>query len=252
MPLQPSMISAVSASSALACAMACRTIEFAIDCFKTAIQSNRKNFYPSRLFSDGSFFPHARIYRDALLQVFDQLAIEKLHAGPDIQVLITRTSDSLPKYPSLFIGLCLYAVRGWRTRPRLESRFGLTKEFISVRTCSTPADLADLILASSCTPPITPWYSFQGRPVLDGGISESIPLSGLPQKPGRTLVLLTTKASPIDHGPDIVSAAPSQDLAIGSWDYTSARKIDDLYALGKEDGCKFLKATSKQRVFTTI
>ena len=252
-PIRPYVISAVSASSAVACAMVCGRLEFAVNCFKAAIASNKGNIRLTRILRGDRIFPHAEIYRRALLQVFDQAALRKLYAGPDIQVLVTRTSAQLPRYPGLVIGLSLCAFPALRTRRgfrRLEAQFGFSREFIPVRNCATPAELADLVLASSCTPPFTPWYSLHGRPVLDGGLSESVPLGGLPQRQGKTLVLLTAKATALNRSPGIVYAEPSQDLRISSWDYTDAGKIDDLYALGKKDGRSFLKTTEMRETFS--
>ncbi len=250
-PILPCVISAVSASSAVACAIVCRRLEFAVYCFKAAIESNKRNIGLTRIFTRDSAFPHAEIYRTALLQVFDQAAVNKLHAGPDIQILVTRTSAKLPRYSGLVIGLSLCACRAFRTRQgyrRFEAQFGFSREFISVRNCNTPAELADVILASSCSPPFTPWYSLHGRPVLDGGLSESVPLSGLPEKQGKTLVLLTAKGTSTKHSPELVYAEPSEDFRISSWDYTDAGQIDYLYALGKKDGNSFLKAAEMQQM----
>src|SRR5712692_4977442 len=250
--IRPHAISAVSASSIVACAMVCRRLELAVNCFKAAIENYKKNGYLTRLLRGDTVFPHAEIYRNALLQVFDQAALEELHAGPDIQLLVTRPSAKLPRYPGLVIGLSLYAFQGLRTRRgfrRLEAQFGFSREFIPVKNCATPAELADLVLASSCTPPVTPWYSLHGRPVLDGGLCESVPLSGLPEKQGKTLALLTTKGNAMNRFPRIVYAEPSQDLRIASWDYTDENKIDYLFSLGKKDGSAFLKTTGMQQSF---
>src|SRR5215470_17521408 len=92
---RPQAISAVSASTAVACAMVACRIEFALNCFKAAMAKNRKNIYVSHLFRRRPVFPHAPIYRNALLGAFDQSALENLHSGPDIQVLVTRTSPHL-------------------------------------------------------------------------------------------------------------------------------------------------------------
>jgi predicted patatin/cPLA2 family phospholipase len=251
-PIRPHAISAVSASSAVACAIVCRRLEFAVNCFKAAIESNKKNIYLTRLLRGDRVFPQAEIYRNTLLQVFDQAALEELYAGPDIQVLVTRTSAKLPRYPGLVIGLALYALQALRTRRgyrRFEAQFGFSGEFVPVKKCATPAELADLVLASSCTPPVTPWYSLHGRPVLDGSLCESVPLRGLPEKQGKTLVLLTTKGTTVDRSPGILYAEPSQDLRIASWDYTDASKLDYLYALGKKDGSAFLETTETPQTF---
>ncbi len=252
-PIRPHAISAVSASSAVACAIVCRRLEFAVNCFRAAIDSNKKNIYPIRVLRGERAFPHAEIYRNVLLQVFDKAALQELYAGPDIQVLVTRTSTKLSRYPGLLIGLSLRACKALRTHRRyvrFETQFGFFREFIPVKKCATPDELADLILASSCTPPVTPWYSLHGRPVLDGGLCESVPLSGLPGRQGTTLVLLTSKSAPSSCSPGIVYAQPSQDLLIASWDYTEASKIDYLYALGKKDGSTFLKTFGMPRTFS--
>jgi len=249
-PIRPCAISAVSASSAVACAIVCRRLEFAVHCFKAAIESNKKDIGLTRLFRGDRAFPHAEIYRSVLLQVFDQTALKKLCAGPDIQILVTRTSAKLPRYLGLVIGLSLCAFQALRTRRayrRFGTQFGFSGEFISVRNCNTPVELADLVLASSCSPPFTPWYSLHGRPVLDGGLSESVPLSGLPEKQGKTLVLLTARGTTVHRSPGIVYAEPSEDFRISSWDYTDASKIDYLYVLGKKDGSSFLRRAGMQQ-----
>jgi len=248
-PIRPRVISAVSASSAVACAIVCRRLEFAVHCFKAAIEKNKRNIGLTRLFRGDRDFPHAEIYRSVLLQVFDEAELKKLYAGPDIRILVTRTSAKLSRYPGLVIGLSLCAFQALRRRRayrRFEAQFGFSGEFISVGNCNTPAELADLVLASSCSPPFTPWYSLHGRPVLDGGLSESVPLSGLPEKQAKTLVLLTARGTTVHRSPGIVYAEPSEDFRISSWDYSDASKIDYLYELGKKDGSSFLRRVGMQ------
>jgi predicted acylesterase/phospholipase RssA len=243
---RPAAISAVSASTAVACAMVSRQLEFALDCFKAAISGNKKNIYVSHLFLRRPVFPHAAIYRNALLRVFDQSTLKTLHDGPDIQVLVTRTSAKLPKYLSVTAALSLLACKTFSSRPwysRMEADFGFYGEFISAQSCATPAELADLVLASSCTPPITPWFHLHGRPVLDGGLVEGVPLGGLPKKRENTLVLLTARQAALKPLPGVVYAQPSEEVRIGSWEYTDPSKIDDLFALGKKDGNSFANST---------
>ena len=69
-PIRPHAISAVSASSAVACAIVCRRLEFAVNCFRAAIDGNKKNIYLTRVLKGERAFPHAEIYRKVLLQVF--------------------------------------------------------------------------------------------------------------------------------------------------------------------------------------
>jgi predicted patatin/cPLA2 family phospholipase len=241
-PLRPRAISAVSASSAVACALVCRRLEFAVDCFKAAIASKTKNTLVARMLKGQRIFPHADIYRNTVLRIFDQVAMESLFAGPDIRILVTRMSAKLPKYPGMLAGLSLCGLQGFgagRCYRRMEAQFGFRKEFVPVKRCATPADLADLVLASSCTPPFTPFYSLHGRPVLDGGLTESVPLGGLPDKQGLILALLTAKLPKTDRVRGILYAEPSEEIRVGGWTYDT-EKIDYLYALGQKDGRSFL------------
>ena len=241
MPIRPLAISAVSASSTVACALVCRRLDFAIDCFKAAIASGSRNSFTVRMRNGQRIFPHADIYRDALLRIFDQAAMEDLFAGPDIQILLTRLSARLWKYPGVLAGFALSALHsaGIPRREGRWGRFGFRKEFVSVKRCATPDELADLVLASSCTPPYTPFYSLYGRPVLDGGLTECVPLSGLPEQQGSTLALVTGKAATTDRVPGVRYAEPSEDLRINSWAY-EAERIDYLYELGQKDGKSYL------------
>ncbi|HEY6272410.1 MAG TPA: patatin-like phospholipase family protein [Terriglobales bacterium] len=242
--LKPKIIWSVSASSAVACAMASGRLESAIQIFRSGIADNRKNIYLSHLFKKGPIFPQATIYRASLLQTFNQEAIAALHSGPEIQVLITRTWPSLPGYAGVFAGLAIRALRDLSPRKTWAAplrRFGFSKEFISAKECRTPAELADLVLASSCTPPITPLYSFQGRTALDGGLMESIPLSGLAEQAGTALVLRTTRGKDLKPRPGLVLVEPSEEPRIASWDYTDPAAIDSLYDLGRRDASDFME-----------
>src|SRR5262245_8365195 len=75
---RPDVIWSVSASSAVACAIASDRMEPAIQCFRSYIAKNAKNFYLSHLFKKRPVFPQAAIYREALLKVFDDAAIKAL------------------------------------------------------------------------------------------------------------------------------------------------------------------------------
>jgi predicted acylesterase/phospholipase RssA len=240
-PMRPVAIAAVSASSSVACALACGRLEFAVECFKAAILNRTKGRFAGRVVWGRRLFPHAEIYRDAVLRTFDQAAMESLMVGPNIQILVTRTSVRLPKYAGALAGLALYGAQGFRAERgyRRLDEFGFCKEFVAVKSCATPGALADLILASSCTPPFTPFYSLFGRPVLDGGLSESVPLSGLPERRGTTLVLLTERGGSVDRVPGVVYQEPSEAVRVSSWDY-DVGKIDYLYALGRKDGSAFV------------
>jgi predicted acylesterase/phospholipase RssA len=117
-----------------------------------------------------------------------------------------------------------------------------------VRECRTPEELANLVLHSSCTPPITPFYDREGDLVFDGGIVDPVPVetAGSAQ---RTLVLLT-RTFPEDalpHRSDLIYVAPSQQIPVAKWDYTSPELVRRTFDLGQRDGERFARGSVQSR-----
>jgi predicted acylesterase/phospholipase RssA len=249
-PLQPKGIFAVSAAAGIACAFVADRLEFSVDWFKSAASKNPKNFYPENLFSSRPMFPHADIYRRLLEAVFEGEAFQKLRNGSEVHVLLARPPRACPTLAAVLLGALLFAVRlnasrdVWE-RVRQWSRF--SSEYVSTRRCASTSDVADLILASSCTPPMTPLYRFAGRPSLDGGLLESVPRSALMEQAeqggGRTLILMTKTPSRVLRGrANDVLVHPSKPLTTSPWDYTNPSAIDALVSLGRNDAEHFLRA----------
>ena len=164
--------------------------------FKRATAANSRNVHWKNLFNGAPVFPHAAMYRRALLEVIDDRALAVLHAGPDMRVVITRAPGWLGARSAFAIaGLAdaLEHVVGPPVHPQLAPWLGFHAEYASVRACRTPEALADLVLASSCTPPFTPLFMQDGKPSLDGGIADNVPVAALADTPGATLVLLTRR-----------------------------------------------------------
>ena len=81
-----------------------------------------------------------------------------------------------------------------------------------MRGCASPQALADLVLASSCTPPFTPLLAQGGCPALDGGLTDNVPVAAVERADGPTLVLLARRyARKLSHLPAhvVVSQTPS-------------------------------------------
>ena len=111
-----------------------------------------------------------------------------------------------------------------------------------MRDCESAEALTDLILCSSCTPPVTPQYRRDGRVVLDGGIYDHIPVEAVRHE-RRTLVLLT-KQYPESWLPRVngrVYVQPSEPIPVAKWDYTSPDLIQRAFDLGRADGERFAR-----------
>jgi predicted acylesterase/phospholipase RssA len=250
----PARIVAVSAGAAIACAFAADRLEAGVEAFKDAVSRNRKNFYPARLLSRKRAFPHDAMYRGVLAEVLNDAGMNALRHGSDVHVLLCRPPRHLS---SVTVTAFLLGVGLGRqlSSSRLSSaivRAGrFSPEFVSVRSCRDALDVTDLVLASSSTPPFTPLSSYQGGHALDGGVLESVPLSGLRTPGSSALVLLTSPRggqlpSSSPPAPVILThAAPSRHVDGSPWDYANPRLLETFYALGREDGARFVESAAQ-------
>ncbi len=240
--LKPDQVAAASAGAALACVSLTGLGERALQNFKRHAQDNRKNLYPERLFSAEPVFPHAGLFRDAIGETIDAEALAALQEGPQFHVALTRAPESMiPLGPRLFAGLVAYRLERmvWdRIHSEWPAHVGLQVEWARIDHCDTVEELADLLLHTSCTPPFTPAFSRGGRPVLDGGLSDNVPLAALPEC-DRVLVLLTRHYLKLPTSERVVYTQPSRPIPIGAWDYTNPAAIQDAYDLGRRDGEAF-------------
>ncbi len=248
--LKPETVTGVSAGASMACLIFAGTAESTLEFFKALTAANKKNCYPSNLFNGEPVFPHYRMYRAGILHGIDRKGLARIKKGPDIRIMISRIPKWLGPRSATFVGTGIYLVERCirkSVHPVGGTRFGYAPEVFSVRDCATPEELADLIIASSCTPPFTPIQTWNGRPSLDGGFVDNVPVRALPEKPGRTLVLLS-RPYPESSIPQIegrVYVQPSQKTPITKWDYTSPRGLQGAYDLGRKDGESFLRSYGK-------
>jgi len=242
--LNPRQIAAVSAAGAIACALNAGIGENALRLFQAATRTNPRNFYPRNVFGKDPVFPHERMYRKAVLDLFDTAALAKVHAGPEIRMLLGHMPRWLGPRTGVLAASAAYNFDKRIRRvvhPTTPLAIGFRPEVVSVRECATPEVLADLILASSCSPPMTPLLKWKGRYVLDGGVVDNVPACALDDNPGETLVMLTRRYPTLPDIPGRTYVQPSVTLAVSAWDYTSAERLQSAYDIGRRDGEAFAK-----------
>jgi predicted acylesterase/phospholipase RssA len=244
LPLRPRVIGAVSAGAAMACMVSAGVVRDGLAYFIARVAANRRNVYPLNALKRQPVFPHQQIYRDTILANLDAERLARLHAGPDIRVLVALMPRRLGPRSGYLWGLLAYQAE-WLVRPgphaALGRHAGFVSEVASVHDCRTPDEVADLILHSSCTPPITPVYRRGDRPVLDGGLIDSAPVETIPAPPPPTLVLLTRQypSESIPRLPGRVYVHPSEPVPVHKWDYTNPTRVQATYDLGRRDGERF-------------
>lgn len=242
---RPSGIAAVSAGAAVACTLFAGTFEHGFRSHLRAVARNRRNVYLHNLVRQQPVFPHGAMYRDALLHSLDDAALARLHQGPDIKVLVSCPPRWATRRMAMLLGAVAAGVDAWEGDPVHGStarRIGFHPLYLSVRECSTPQALADLIIASSCIPPLTPQARRNGVALFDGGLVTNLPSDGVPPAGTQTLVLLTRQYSQLPSVAGHTYVQPSQPIPVGAWDYTNDAALQATFDLGCRDGEAFCHA----------
>jgi predicted acylesterase/phospholipase RssA len=241
--LDPRRVAAVSAGAAFACAVFGGAIEAVLEDFVRRTRANARNVYPRNAWRREPVFPHERMYRATILANLDAPTLARLRAGPEIRVAVARPPARLgagAAYAAALVAYQLDRASGSGAHPVWARRLGFRSEWARVGDCASPAELAELILHSSCTPPVTPLYRRGGRPVFDGGLVDNAPVDGVAGAE-RVLVLLTRPYADarLPRAPGRVYARPSRELPIHKWDYTSPGRVQETFDLGCRDGEAF-------------
>lgn len=247
---KPGRVAAVSAGAAVACMIFSGRTEEGLSYFKKLTAANEKNFYPSRLFTSGPAFPHYSMYREVILHTMGSGEMKKLHKGPDILVLLARPPRLLGPRGATLLGMAAYNLErkiSYPVHPKLAEKLGFSPEVVPVKACATPGDLAELILASSCTPPFVPVMRWNGKISLDGGLIDNVPVRALGEAAGETLILLTRQypLEKIPRVPGRTYVQPSEPIPITKWDYTNPSGLQSAFDLGRRDAERFLGGTAR-------
>jgi predicted acylesterase/phospholipase RssA len=249
--LRPRVVGAVSAGAAMACMIFADAIADGLADFTARTAANPRNIYPANALRRQPLFPHVAIYRATILACLTAERLAALHGGPDLRVLIAQVPHWLGPRSGFLVALLAYQAERLRGQERphaeLGRRAGFMPEIGTVRDCATPEDVADLILQSSCTPPITPVFRRNTRPVLDGGLLDSVPVETIPPPAPPTLVLLTKQYAPavIPRVPGRTYVQPSAPVPVHKWDYTNPAGVRATYDLGRRDGERFVAALER-------
>ena len=202
-----------------------------------------RNFDWAKLLRGERPAPQGEIYRDTLLMTFAEGGLERIRDQPfPIYVLAASLPPLLPGSLSAALGIALYSAERSVKRgphPRLPGMLGFRPIAVDARSCETAEELANLVLASSATPPFTPLGAFRGQRLLDGGMVDNAPAFVAERHPGvrRSIVLLTRPyhQSVLGVRGHRLYLAPTQPLPIGRWDYTQPHLLDETIAMGERE-----------------
>ncbi len=208
-----------------------------------------KNFEWGKLLRGTRPTPHEPIYRDTLLHAFTDGGLERVRSQPfPVLILATAFPRGMPALAAVMLGLCAYNIekrlREEMIHPSYGRRIGFKAMAFDARECKTPEELADLIIASSASPPFTSLGSFSGHRLLDGGIIDNVPAFLADEVPGVELnLVLLTRPYPshvIGRQGSRLYIAPVKPLPVHRWDYTRPELIDATIAAGERDAGTYL------------
>lgn len=245
----PEHIASVSAGSAISCGLFSGCFDAVYETTLRVMANTPKNRDWKNLFTSEPVHPHESLYRYIIKKSIDAEGLNTLHKGPKNHILVAHIPKWLGPRSATFVGISAYQIEKkllHPVHPKLGRKLGFESQFITVQDCPTIDALSDLILSSSCTPPFTPLMYQAGKPVLDGGMVDNIPVHGVTQYSGDTLILCSRpyKKLPTIEGRTYI--APSGPVPVKSWDYTHPDAVKETYQLGKQDGLTFLKTRLKK------
>lgn len=207
-------------------------------------RSVTKNFDWSKLLRGQRPAPQGEIYHSTMMVTFADGGLERIRAQPfPIYIVCAAFPWLLPHSVSIALGLGLYSLeRSVRRAPHPmlpRTILGFMPVAVDARDCETAEELANLVLASSATPPFTPIGEFRGEKLLDGGMVDNAPAFVAEHHPGvkRSVVILSRL-----YHPSVLGAqrhrfyiAPTKQPPIGRWDYTQPHMLDETVALGERE-----------------
>jgi len=207
-----------------------------------------KNVDLTRALRGERIAPHGPIYRSTVIHALLDGGLDRIRAQPfPIYILCTIAPAYVPMSVAVWLGFGAYALEKQRNErllhPSAGHRLGYREFVFDARKCETPEELADLVLASSATPPFTPVGNFRGTALLDGGIVDNAPAYIVEREPGvrRNLVLLSRPypAGVAGEQGMRLYIAPTEKVPVERWDYTETARVDDALALGARDASHF-------------
>jgi len=202
----------------------------------------RKNFDARRLLRGENPTPHGPIYRAVLLSALAEGGFERLRSQPfPVLVLTARIPRRVPTAGALLLGLAAYRLER-RLHPRrlhlrYSTRAGFSPAVHDLRDCEAPEQVAELVLASSATPPFTPLGRIGGDRHVDGGLIDGAPAFVAEQVPSvrKNLVVLTRPWPDLPERGPRYYVAPRRPIAVSPWDYTEGTQVDEVIAQGEAE-----------------
>jgi len=233
-------LAGVSAGAAMALAVATSQEEALVAVFSARTAVNRRNVYPERLVLGRPVFPQEAMYRGTMFELLDAASLGRLARAPRVRIQQAYVEPGRPVVSTVARAWWAYAAR--RRRGLLHGpdvpHPGIAGEVDTAQDATSVADLAERVLRSSASPPVTPIQRASGRIYFDGCLVDAAPVRalGAAARAGKVLVLLNRPHALPAVVDNVCYVAPSQPVPIHKWDYTSPERVRQAYDMGRRDG----------------
>ena len=240
--LHPARIASVSGGAMSAAGFIVHRGQMILDEMIRAFAEQDSNFDLNELTNDADGrTPHQRIYREVVTRVLSDVQ-DEIAAGPSYQVLIAHPPDEDHAEASGSAATLAYeAELHLVSSPHFEwaEKGGVDTTVVDARQAAADGRVIDLICAAATIPPIFDPPTWNGRPVIDGGMANQAPMPDPDE--GRTLVLLTRRYGEIPQAGGRLYVAPSEETPADKIDFTDPEKIRRTWEAGERDGRAFLE-----------
>ncbi|MFY0533581.1 patatin-like phospholipase family protein [Nannocystis pusilla] len=151
-------VAGVSAGAAmgLAAALGLEEALVAAFCARTAV--NPRNVYPERVFLGRPVFPQEAMYRATMRELLGDASLQRLAQAPRVRILQACVKPGWLVAPTVASAWWAYAARrrrGLLHGPEVPHR-GVAAEVDTAQEATSVDDLAERVLRSSASPPVTP------------------------------------------------------------------------------------------------
>ena len=239
--LRPERIAAVSGGALSSCAFIAGREEKLFEVMGTALAERGSNVSDWDELGEQGLTPHQEMYREIVSTVMDDEAIARVADGPSFQVLLAHPPlDAVPKLSTVPMMLAYEADLAIRSTPHVvaANTLGANEVVVDARRAARDGRLVDLVCNAAVIPPVFNVQQWDGRPVIDGGMTSKAPMPDPDE--GRTFVLCTRRFRNVPDDPDRLYVQPSESVPADKIDFTSRAKIEATWKAGIADGHAFL------------
>ncbi|MFD0859022.1 patatin-like phospholipase family protein [Roseovarius aquimarinus] len=244
--LDPARISAVSGGALTGAGFITRQGARILSLMKEAFAEQQSNAPMHEIAEGAGISPHQRIYREVVEAAMTRKAIETIANGPVFQIYLGHPpTGTLAPMTGVAATLAYEAELHLISSPHFNwaERIGVTATMVDARQAARDGRLTDLICAAAVIPPLFDLARWDGKDVIDGGMSDQAPMPEPDE--GRSLILLTRAYRRIPEIEGRHYVAPGDEVEADKVDFTDPAKIDRTWNQGKNEGERFLRGAEK-------